>query len=686
MDDGVISGSPREVVDALLQYARDIQASGEELRLDKCVAFCPALGMGLLDHPDVHDHVQVAPDGTRTLAGIPVVADGLVIYATSLQREVDAQVSYMSRIRTKLQNVSLHCMYSLGRYCIAPRMDYIAQHCYPTNALSALRRFDVAALSFVATALGADPRQVFDSTGIVLQRLRLPARSGGGGIRSCADLSPAAFVGTAAQALPHLVDLRDPTGAVEVPGYLPRLASVLGATSFRTGNELHRWHHLLASGCRLGRALETAWDGLRADLRTTLASHGGAASGDPANGHLVDGPLSHEFVSMGVLVDPTISTPVLIPQLQRALTSQRETARATALQRLAATLTITDALRVDKDDAAFILGRGGSTKRKISRVAGADIELDEVQLTITMTGTAKQCDRAADYVDFVKQQRVGPVTISLDSRRDDFTAYRVPEDCIGFVMGRNGQTLRSMEEEWGVLMFFAKTKLAGRSDATESLCIFGPLHARRGAEIKVMSAVEHKHPGFCVSSRNELRELERVPGDEDAEGWGTDTVLLSEENYSYALGSKGSTRKKLATASGCILEYVGRLACVCGYKRERRRGKDYLRWLLEQRTGQSSVQNPRDRDDCLVLKIPSQSIAFITGHRGESLRDIERESGTFCFTDGDRADRKDTENLLIFSFSRRERTFDDVGMVWCPVPAVLTPRPKPPQNPPRTDL
>ncbi|KAJ8598667.1 hypothetical protein CTAYLR_003079 [Chrysophaeum taylorii] len=269
--------------------------------------------MGLLDHPDVHDHVQVAPDGTRTLAGIPVVADGLVIYGVpigspghagdayveaTLQREVDAQVSYMSRIRTKLQNVSLHCMYSLGRYCIAPRMDYIAQHCYPTNALSALRRFDVAALSFVATALGADPRQVFDSNGIVLQRLRLPARSGGGGIRSCADLSPAAFVGTAAQALPHLVDLRDPTG-----------------------NELHRWHHLLASGCRLGRALETAWDGLRADLRTTLASDGGAGSGDPANVHLVDGPLSHEFVSMGVLVDPTISTPVLIPQLQHILTT-----------------------------------------------------------------------------------------------------------------------------------------------------------------------------------------------------------------------------------------------------------------------------------------------------------------------------------------------------------------------------
>lgn len=32
----------------------------------------------------------------------------------------------------------------------------------------------------------------------------------------------------------------------------------------------------------------------------------------------------------------------------------------------------------------------------------------------------------------------------------DFSAYAVPDDCIGFVMGRSGQTLRTYEEEWGV--------------------------------------------------------------------------------------------------------------------------------------------------------------------------------------------------------------------------------------------
>ena len=55
------------------------------------------------------------------------------------------------------------------------------------------------------------------------------------------------------------------------------------------------------------------------------------------------------------------------------------------------------------------------------------------------------------------QQRVGPVHITLEGTgRSDLTVVDVPEDCVGFCMGRGGATLRSMEEEWGTLMFFAQ--------------------------------------------------------------------------------------------------------------------------------------------------------------------------------------------------------------------------------------
>ena len=143
-----------------------------------------------------------------------------------------------------------------------------------------------------------------------------------------------------------------------------------------------------------------------------------------------------------------------------------------------------------------------------------------------------------------------------------------------------------------------------------------------------------------------------MPGDKDDGDWGIDSVPLKEDQFSYALGARGSARKKLAAASGCIIEYVGRLACFAGRRRDRRRGKDYLRWLLEQRTGQSVVNNPQDRDDCKIIKVPTSSVGFLTGYRGESLRALEFESKTFMFTDGDGKNSGENENLMIFSFSR----------------------------------
>ena len=69
----------------------------------------------------------------------------------------------------------------------------------------------------------------------------------------------------------------------------------------------------------------------------------------------------------------------------------------------------------------------------------------------------------------------------------------------------------------------------------------------------------------------------------------------------------------------------------------------------------SVVDNPKDRDDCKVVKVPTSSVGFLTGYRGESLRAIERESSTFMFTDGDGRGNGESENLLIFSFSRGAR-------------------------------
>ena len=75
-------------------------------------------------------------------------------------------------------------------------------------------------------------------------------------------------------------------------------------------------------------------------------------------------------------------------------------------------------MKIDNDSAAFVLGRGGSTKRKIERVSETKMDLDERAGSIEIFGTDKQRQRARDYVNFVDQQRKGAVVIEVDDRDD----------------------------------------------------------------------------------------------------------------------------------------------------------------------------------------------------------------------------------------------------------------------------
>ena len=63
-----------------------------------------------------------------------------------------------------------------------------------------------------------------------------------------------------------------------------------------------------------------------------------------------------------------------------------------------------------------------------------------------------------------------------------------------------GGVLRNIEQEWNTLMFFAKSNRQEKG-GPEKLCIFGSRRARRGAELKVMSGIEHKISGHFLEGQ-----------------------------------------------------------------------------------------------------------------------------------------------------------------------------------------
>ena len=126
---------------------------------------------------------------------------------------------------------------------------------------------------------------------------------------------------------------------------------------------------------------------------------------------------------------------------------------------------------------------------------------------------------------------------------------------------------------------------------------------------------------------------------------------MDESELSYALGKDGTTRRKLARASGCIMEYVGQVAFICGTIEERTRARTYLKWLLKQRAGSVYVDDLHERDDVTIVPIP----------RRDRLRDGQPRlvaapgrggKGTFCFVEGGRGE---SEQLLIFGHKKADR-------------------------------
>jgi len=297
------------------------------------------------------------------------------------------------------------------------------------------------------------------------------------------------------------------------------------------------------------------------------------------------------------------------------------------------------------DELSYALGKQGGTRKKMEKASRAVVQyIGQVAL---FSGTREDRRRAKEYMKWLFAQLEGPVYVDGWEKRDDISVIDVPSDCIGYVTGNRRAALGAMEEEWGTLMFFmgrAEDKGRGRGHS-EQLAIFGNERGRRGAELKVMSAVETKSPGVFT---RDLREKFS-----DDRGFNTDRMIFRDDELSYALGKEGATRKKLENASGCILQYVGHVAFMAGTLKERKRVKQFIDWLLSQRRGSVTVADAHERDDCTEVHIPDNCKGWVTGNRGSELRRVEQETGTFMFM---ALNQRGEERLLIFCANAGTKT------------------------------
>ena len=154
-------------------------------------------------------------------------------------------------------------LWTIVRASLKYQFEYWLGLCYPSHVLPAACRVDKVLQEVLEVVVGQHiplreeglgweecltvPVEGLSGHSIQAWLCGMPVRQGGLGLTSQKDLSPLAFIGGLEQALPSF-------GGEQ--GVCPPLAHLVGHTSDA------RYAPLVESGCRTGRELAAAWDGL----------------------------------------------------------------------------------------------------------------------------------------------------------------------------------------------------------------------------------------------------------------------------------------------------------------------------------------------------------------------------------------------------------------------------------------
>jgi len=156
---------------------------------------------------------------------------------------------------------------------------------------------------------------------------------------------------------------------------------------------------------------------------------------------------------------------------------------------------------------------------------------------------------------------------------------------------------------------------------------------RRSPSPQITEMLDHfRHPSLSLEkpAEDDCREL---------------SIRLEEKEVAYVFGRMGTCKDKLARVSGTHMQLQGSALVVSGTDNGIDRAEKYVKILLAQRHGKVKLDRSEHTHDLTLVEVPTTCKGFITGKRGATLRQIERECATlmtFC------SDRSNTEPLAIF--------------------------------------
>ena len=116
-------------------------------------------------------------------------------------------------------------------------------------------------------------------------------------------------------------------------------------------------------------------------------------------------------------------------------------------------------------------------------------------------------------------------------------------------------------------------------------------------------------------------------------------VELSDADVAYLVGRGGATRMRLERFSGSRLNIDRDCAEVEGTDQQRELAKLAIRITLQQRSGGTvsvDFDSLEQREDVSTFDVPKETVGFLLGAKGSTLRDLETKHKVFMFFNNER--------------------------------------------------
>ena len=228
MDDVYAMGPARVVFPAITRFATAVRAS-LDLEMQAAKSLCYSREYDLANCPwREQAGIPVGELGGAhgiIVGGVPPLGSDDYVEAT-LRAEVDHLVSYIDTTVSELRGDSPHAVWSFLYYCCSSRFDYWLRHLPPEDTQPHAQRVDAALVAAVEEL----SYQGMLGDGITRQRMFLPARLRGLGLRSRHDLAPAAWCACFIESAERFLDVV--RGGTRMRGFFPMLMPIFSAHAF----------------------------------------------------------------------------------------------------------------------------------------------------------------------------------------------------------------------------------------------------------------------------------------------------------------------------------------------------------------------------------------------------------------------------------------------------------------------